>query len=380
MSVFQNNLLAAAAAASAGGDTAYQLWSWGLTSRRPVAAADTPDPPQRIADGPGDWLKATQSSSGGHGINDSGELWGWGYGTAGRIGVGNTTKYAGNTTTKYIQVGALTTWDEVSDSNTTTFAIKTDGTLWSWGKGEHGILGNGSTADICSPVQVGSLTDWSKLLTAGGAQTNIGAAIKTDGTLWTWGQGSYGGLGHGNRTSISSPVQVGSLTDWATVSGGDGSMFGTKTDGTLWAWGRNSTGRLGLGDTTNRSSPVQIGALTTWSQVAGGGAFGAALKTDGTLWAWGYNNHGQLGQGNTTTTSSPVQIGSLTTWSKITCGYYSWLSIKTDNTLWSCGRGGTFGINGSGTTNNYSSPIQIGTDTDWRVTAGAVLGLKGEAL
>ena len=370
--------MGAAASAAAGGETAYRLYAWGMTSRRPVANVEAPDPPLRLADGTGDWLKVTQGAYGGFAINDSGEIFGWGYGTAGRIGVGNTTKYAGNTTTKYKQIGALTTWAESASTGNASAAIKTDGTLWTWGDGDEGALGNGSTTDICSPVQVGSLTDWSKIINGG--EPTAAAAIKTDGTLWTWGYGFYGVLGHGNRTSLSSPVQVGSLTNWATVTGGNKLILTTKTDGTMWSWGRNNKGQLGLGDTTARSSPVQIGTLTTWAKAIGGGSNAAAIKTDGTLWAWGYNNKGQLGQGNTTTTSSPVQIGSLTDWSELGCGYYSWVSVKTDNTLWSCGRGGTFGLNGSGTNTDYSSPIQVGSDTDWRVVSGSVIGLKGEAL
>jgi len=379
MGIFQNNLMGAAASTAAGGDTAYKLYAWGFTNRRPVASVDIPDPPIQIASGPGDWLKIAQGGSGGLAINDSGELWGWGYGRNGRLGVGNVTDYNGSTTTKYVQVGTLTTWAEVGCAQDSSFAIKTDGTLWSWGANTNGYLGNGNTTNTCSPVQVGSLTDWSKIISTG-SQPTAAAAIKTDGTLWTWGYGFYGVLGHGNRTSLSSPVQVGSLTNWATVTGGDKLILATKTDGTMWSWGRGNQGRLGLGDTTARSSPVQIGTLTTWAKAIGGGTWCAAIKTDGTLWAWGYNSKGQLGQGNTTTTSSPVQIGSLTTWSELGCGYYSWISVKTDNTLWSCGRGGTFGMNGSGTNTDYSSPIQVGSDTDWRVVAGSVIGLKGEAL
>ena len=90
-----------------------------------------------------------------------------------------------------------------------------------------------------------------------------------------------------------------------------------KTDGTLWAWGEGSDGQLGFGNTSNTSSPAQVGALTTWSQVKGGRKSTYAIKTDGTLWAWGAGSDGALGHNNTTNLSSPVQVGSLTTWGKI---------------------------------------------------------------
>ena len=96
----------------------------------------------------------------------------------------------------------------------------------------------------------------------------------------------------------------------------------------LWAWGGNSYGRLGLGNTTSVSSPVQIGALTTWSVLAAGGSFSAAIKTDGTMWSWGANGQGSLGVGDTTGRSSPVQIGDLTTWLSVTAGNYHTRAIS----------------------------------------------------
>ena len=96
----------------------------------------------------------------------------------------------------------------------------------------------------------------------------------------------------------------------------------------MWSWGFNSDGRLGLVDTTSRSSPVQIGALTTWSSVTAGEYFSMAIKTDGTMWSWGGNSYGQLGVGDTTNRSSPVQIGDLTTWLSVTAGNYHTRAIS----------------------------------------------------
>ena len=85
----------------------------------------------------------------------------------------------------------------------------------------------------------------------------------------------------------------------------------------LYAWGRGIQGQLGLGNSTSYSSPVSVGSLTNWLQVSGGYAFYAAVKTDGTLWTWGSNAQGQLGQGNTTNRSSPVQVGAETNWGDV---------------------------------------------------------------
>jgi len=168
----------------------------------------------------------------------------------------------------------LTDWDTLSCNNTHTLAVKTDGTLWAWGSNSFGFLGDGTTIDRLSPVQIGSLTDWSKVATN---SQGASMAIKTDGTLWSWGYNTtYGELGLGDKTNRSSPVQVGALTDWADVKGSYDCFWAIKTDGTLWAWGRNQFGQLGLGDIVDRSSPVQVGSSTSWvsmAENAGGTSF-----------------------------------------------------------------------------------------------------------
>ncbi len=244
-------------------------------------------------------------------------------------------------------------------------AVKTDGTLWSvGGSGSNGQLGHNNTTSYSSPVQVGALTDW--LQAAGGYE--FATAVKTDGTLWAWGKNTYGQLGQGNTTDTSSPVQVGALTDWAKVACGQQFMIATKTDGTLWGCGRNNDGALMQNGTTDCSSPIQVGALTNWSKISGGGdtntGFSAAIKTDGTAWLCGAGNYGTMGQSNPLIYSSPVQLGALTTWSEINCQKRTVTAIKTDGTMWAWGWNG-YGALGDGGTTSRSSPIQVGALTTW---------------
>ena len=161
--------------------------------------------------------------------------------------------------------------------------------------------------------------------------TYVECGLASPGSLWSWGRNDYGQLGQNNITHRSSPVQVGSLTNWSLIASGYYHTLATKTDGTLWSWGYNANGQLGQSDTTHRSSPVQVGSLTTWSSVACGNiAHTIATKTDGTLWSWGMNDYGHLGVGDITHRSSPVQVGSLTNWSSIDGGSY--YTIATYNT------------------------------------------------
>ena len=305
-------------------------------------------------------------------IKTNGTLWMFGENFYGQLGIGTSGSTSSTNSPK--QVGALTDWSQVSCGSDFTVAVKTDGTLWSWGNASGGVLGNNSSVlSKSSPVQVGVLTNWLKV----DCGIEHVLAIKTDGTLWSWGTGTSGRLGGGNTSSRSSPVQVGALTDWSDIGSGYDHSIATRSDGTLWTWGANGDGQLGLGNTTNYSSPKQVGLLTTWSWVAAGGRIGEnrafAIKTDGTLWSWGSNNGGQLGLGNITDYSSPKQVGALTDWYAVSAGTKHTLATKTDGTLWGWGlnSGQQAGTIGNGTTTSRSSPVQAGTLTTWlNISAG----------
>ena len=260
------------------------------------------------------WAKIAQMQRGLYGhmgaINTSGELFTWGHGLLGRLGHGNTTNYSSP-----VQVGSLTTWRMMSTGYTTSCFTKTDNTLWNCGQGNYGMLGHGNTTSYSVPTQVGSLTNWNYCTNGEGTTTS---ALKTDGTIWSWGLASNGELGNGTTSSgltgMSSPVQAGG-TGYVYHSGAGDVVHAIDGDGKLWAWGRGTNGGLGDGTVASKSSRVQVGSLTNWLSVASYRNLTVmAVKTDGTLWTWGTGGAGSLAQGNTTNYSSPVQVGSLTTW------------------------------------------------------------------
>ena len=297
-------------------------------------------------------------------VKTDGTLWTWGLNNAGQLGNGNTTSYSSP-----IQVGALTTWKQVACGYATMLAIQADGTLWAWGSNAKSQLGVSASTSLAysSPIQVGALTNW-KQVSCG---ASVMLAVKTDGTLWGCGYNTFNGqLGNGTTTTYFSPIQIGALTDWkfVTVDGSAGATAALKVDGSLWTWGNNNQGGLGNNNRTSYSSPVQVGALTNWKQVSVGSYHTTAIKADGTLWAWGMDSYGQLGNGNRTSYSSPIQIGSLTNWKQVAAGKDFTLAVKTDGSLWSCGYNGA-GQLGTGNTTSYSSPVQVGALTTWKQVA-----------
>ena len=243
--------------------------------------------------------------------------------------------------------------------------------LYTWGSNSAGQLGDSTTTNKSSPVFIKA-----DIATVG-AGGNYAHFIDTDGKLWSVGQNNIGQLGIGTSLdNRSSPVQVGSATDWYSVSANTEHSLAIKeytTGGKLFAFGNNTFGRLGLGDTTERSSPVQVGANTDWLMASAGGLSSFAIRYKagsnfeiGSLWAWGSDNFGRLGIGNLGNRSSPVQVGADEFWHVVAAGTNHTIALKWDaeNTgnysLWSWGVNAV-GQLGLGDTTARTSPVQIGS-------------------
>jgi alpha-tubulin suppressor-like RCC1 family protein len=303
----------------------------------------------------------------------------WGSNTCGQLGNNTTT----TTSSPVREITSSLNWCQIAGGGCHTAGIKQDGTLWTWGLNDCGQLGDCTLVQKSSPVrEITSSSTWCRV-SAGACHTS---GIKTDGALWSWGNGGYGQLGFGGSSSQSAPVQEATFsTTWCQVAAGFRHTAGVKTDGSLWAWGSNCCGALGDGTITTRLIPVrEISSSTNWCQVsAAGGFFGStggkttsAVKTDGTLWSWGYNACGQLGNNSTVDRCSPVrEITSSTTWRQVSVGSAHTAAIKTDGSLWAWGYNGVRGVLGAGfagTGSRFSSPIrESSSSTTWcQVSAG----------
>jgi len=299
----------------------------------------------------------------------SGRLYMWG---ANYYGTGNGSgdySYTGSTLGAF---GAEVTWTSVTGggsdmggTNAHSLFVKNNGTMWAVGYNGNGLFGDGTATSRSSISQVGSATNWAKVVT--GLVHSM--AITTSGTLWATGYNAFGHLGLGDASQRYSWTQVGSST-WTDVACGDYHTLAIKSDGTLWGWGYNSNGQVGDGTFTNRSSPVQIGNRTDWVKIAAGYYGSMGITADGKMWAWGYTWN--LPTGNYSY-NSPVQIGSDTNWSAVSLGFGHGLAIKTTGTLWAWGYNNDYGQQGNGAFSYALTPVQIGSSTNWsKISTGYV--------
>jgi hypothetical protein len=247
-----------------------------------------------------------------------------------------------------------------------TLVLKADGTVWSFGNNDNGRLGDGTTMQRSSPVQV---------LTAAGPLTEVvaiaagqahGLAIRRDRTLWSWGRGYWGQLGNGNWNDQMRAVQVvtpsGPLTDVVAVAGGGDHSLALKADGTVVAFGYNEYGQLGDGKAVpyrNRAAPVPW--LTGVRAIAAGQFHSAALKADGlsagSLWTWGLNSSGQLADGTTTDEWRPTRV--LEDVVDVAAGAAHTLAVLSDGTVAGAGRNATGQLGGPASPSPTTIPSPV---------------------
>ena len=258
-------------------------------------------------------------------LTTDGSLWSWGYNAFGEMGVNsNTPTYSGPQ-----QEYTKSKWTAVAAGDLHTAAIRLDGTLWAWGYNYYGQLGDGTQTDRMLPVQEASRdTKWVSVA----ADRYNTIALKSDGTIWGWGLNNYGQLGDNSNTTRFSPVQEYSQsTQWRAIASGTGHVLALKADGTIWAWGNGDSGQVGASSAPwSQPTPVQVGTNTNWASITAGSAFSAATRTDGTAWVWGSNANGQQGNGTTDSSVhwSPVKVGTDNHWASLAAGENTLLGKK----------------------------------------------------
>jgi alpha-tubulin suppressor-like RCC1 family protein len=312
-------------------------------------------------------------------LSGDGHVWGWGYNEDGELGTGSTSTGSVVPVRTVGPGGTGTTLDNVvamSAGDYHSLALLSDGTVSAWGANWGGQLGDNTNNDNSLPVQVVGpggvgVLDNVVAVSAGGYHS---LALLSDGTVRAWGYNRYSELGDGTTSDSTSPVQVvgpggvGILDNVVAVSAGYEHSLALLSDGTVRAWGYNGEGTLGDNTIDNRSSPVQVvgsggvGILNNVVAVSAGTLHSLALLSDGTVRAWGYNGYGQLGDGMGNNSSSPVQVvgpggvGVLDNVVAVSAGGYHSLALLSDGTVRAWGGYGELGDN---TNNSSSSPVQV---------------------
>lgn len=357
-----------------------RVWAWGRGTAGQLGdnTATSHATPVRVL-GPGGTgvLADIVAIAAGHyhslGLKADGTVWAWGQNTYGQLGDNTTTQR--NAPVQVLGPGGtgfLADIVAIAAGDYYSLALKNDGTVWAWGRNNLGQLGDNTTTDRATPVQVlgsggtGTLTNIIAIV----ARAGYSLALSADGTVWAWGYNAYGQLGNNTTTNSSTPVQVlgpggtGVLGNVMAIAAGHYHALALKSDGTVWAWGRNTEGELGDNTTTNRRTPVQVQGAADVIAVAAHALESLALKSDGTVWAWGYNANGQLGDNTTVNRLTPVQVlgpggaGVLTDVIGIAAGVYFSIALKVDGTVWAWGTN-TDGQLGDNTTTQRNTPVQV---------------------
>ena len=258
-----------------------------------------------------------------------------------------------------MKVGTATTWSTVASAAWHSAALKSDGTVWTWGDNTYGQLGDGTTTHRLAPVQVTALSGTFTAVAAGYDHT---LALRNDNTIWAWGRNDKGQLGATTSDTCNelacarTPLQL-TLTGAMSIAAGLDHSLAVSTDQTLWAWGGNAHGQVGNGTTTDQPTPTQVATAVSSAEAAE--LHSVARKTDGTVWTWGWNGNGQLGVGSTEQHTSPIQVGGLSGMSAVAAGSFFTLALRlSDGTVWSWGYN-VDGEIGDGTTTDRLAPVQV---------------------
>ncbi|MBF0621525.1 MAG: thrombospondin type 3 repeat-containing protein [Magnetococcales bacterium] len=228
------------------------VWTWGANPIGALGNATTTDLviPAQVSD-LADVIAIAFNGERAFAIKTDGTLWGWGNNQFGRIGDGTTEDHLSP-----VQIPALSDVISVAVGRASASAVKEDGSVWAWGYNLYGFLGDGTTTSQLTPVKIDGLPNIDRVYMS---ETDLRTiAIGTDKSLWTWGDNDNGQLGDGTTTDRTTPIQISSLTDISKISMGTNCTLAILEDGTTWAWGQNYFGQLGNDTNVDQLSPIQI--------------------------------------------------------------------------------------------------------------------------
>ncbi|MEU2549094.1 chromosome condensation regulator RCC1 [Streptomyces roseolus] len=334
--------------------------AWGTNNVGQIGNATTTDQPT-----PGDVTGLARSDvrllSGGGGnpadtefavalLND-GTVKSWGANASGQLGNGTLTQQHVPTT-----VAGLSGVSVVDAGQNHALAVR-KGRVYAWGSNSKGQLGNGVTdTDDKNPSKTPALVQALDEVKDVEAGCYFSVALRQDGTVWTWGSGSYGRLGTGpspedpiHNTSRDTPQQVEGLTDIVDISAGCTHALALTADGRVKSWGGGGSGQLGNDTKTQATSPVDVKLLSGVTTISAGPFHDFAILQDGTIKGWGYNKFGQLGDGTTTDRTTPVPIDALKGTKSIVGGEDYTIAAQPDGSVLALGNNDRFQL-GDGTT------------------------------
>jgi len=338
-----------------------EVWAWGANNYGQLGDATTS---QRKSPVPVTSLSGVTAIAAGAShslaLKSDGKVWAFGSNAYGQLGVGATPSQSSTP----VQVAGLTGVVAVSAGANHSLAITSDGRLWAWGYNGNGQLGDSTTANKNTPIEVSIPGVPAVAITAVAGGGNHTLAVRGDGVLWAWGANANGQVGDGTTTQRTQPVQLTGFTGVSTVAGGGQHSLARKSDGSTWSWGSNATAQLGTGNYTQYTSPQEILGVTGVTQIEAGPNFSLALVGDWVVSAWGVG--GLLGNGSTSNSTLPVMLWSLPPIVAIAAGDAHGLALAQDGSIWSWGTG-TSGQMGDGTTLARSTPVKVAEpDFAWK--------------